>query len=188
MSTRVVINAIVADLEANIPLLRDVYVHAGPVDVNVIRHYARKAPSAVVTFFSTTDVENSEEPIVKTEFGIYLIVADSVGKSSRVTERRELYQLDLMDAVVNRVIRNTWNVGCTGIPQGLRARNQYTELVDAMGINIIEIVWNQQVVLSRVASNLEDLIEVFVDYKPVEPAGPDPDDPAAIAAEDLITF
>ncbi len=188
MSTRAVINAIVDDLTTNVTILRDVYVHAGIVDINVIQKYARRAPSAAVTYFSTTDMENSEEPIVKTEFGIYLIIPDSIGKSSRVTERRELYQLDLMDAVINRVSRNDWGVTCSGIPQGLRARNQYTELVDAMGVNVIEIVWNQQVILSRVATGLEDLLSLFIEYKQTEPIGPDPDDAAAIGATDIIDF
>ena len=168
--------AIVDDLQANIPDLKECAGHAGRFDREEIRRIAHKSPAVFVACLAASETEDEGGEIESDlRWGAFI-----VAKDQRAVKRDEV-ALALLQALLLHLPGNRWNVEA-GRPENIAAQNLYSGKIDKLGIAMWGVSWSQRMTLGAALD--ETTLAVFATLHTEHSLVPGVDEPAAI--DDVI--
>jgi hypothetical protein len=158
--------------------------HGGAFDtVKELDRYAKRSPAAIVAVLRANSSIFGGVPRAHPVLGIFCLTTDKPGL------KRDDGALDLMDNVMDFLLRSpapTWSLAAK-TPQNVIARNLYSEALDARGIALWGVFWEQPVDLAQPVSNDEPSFDLMhIDYD-LAPRANDADLGDVIDAEDDVT-
>ncbi len=143
MSTQRLLEAIAADLRAQLPALKSCEVHDGKWDAGEVQRWAVRAPAVLVAWLGTARAETPGVAWTDCDQELAIFV---VTRNAPRLRRGEACR-NLVDWLLLYVPRARWGFSsaATGIgaAEDLRAENLYSGAIDKQGVAIAAVTWQQ---------------------------------------------
>ena len=145
MRTQELLTAIAADLRAQLPALRSCEVHDGRWDEAEVKRWSIPTPALRVAWLGTAGVEMPGDlwTDCNQQLALFVVTRDSVDGGRRKLGRGEAAR-NLGDWLLLYIPRARWGLAGIGEATALRAANLYTGKIDATGISMCMVAWQQE--------------------------------------------
>lgn len=152
--------------------------HGGRFTQAELKRLAVKTPAILVACLGLVDIEDNTggSVDVMASWGAFVVTADRPGVS------RDAGALAILTALTQKVPGNKWGRGDVGYPERVRADNLYSGQVEAAGVAMWAVTWQQGITLGGLdASTLDIFATLHADYDLAQPDG-------QIDASDTVTL
>ena len=141
--TEELLEAIVADVRAQLPKLRSCEVHDGRWDAAEVRRWTIRAPAVLVAWLGTprTEIPGERWTDCEQQLAAFVVTRDSVIRGAKLT-RGEAAR-SIVDWLLLYIPRARWGLARIGPATDLRAQNLYSGAVDKKGVAMWSVMWRQ---------------------------------------------
>lgn len=135
--------AIVDDLQANLPTLKTCEGHGGRFDATEIKRVATRAPALYIACLGVSGADEGPDGITGTlQWGAFIVTRDSAAAP------RDEAGLAILQALLLRLPGNRWGLDQAETrPEAVQARNLYSATVDKLGVAMWAVSWRQRMVI-----------------------------------------
>ena len=143
MQSNALLDAVAADLRAQLPALKTCEAHDGSWDPAEVKRWAVQTPAMLIAWLGTirTDTPGASWTDCEQQLGAFVVTRD--GRESGGLRRRGEAVRNLVDWLLLYVPRARWGLAGLGAAEELRARNLYSSMIDKTGIAMWLVSWQQ---------------------------------------------
>lgn len=155
-----------------------VETHGGRFDAEELKRWAKQAPCAVTSTLGVRSMrQEGGQNVVSLQLGVFVIARDTPGA------KRDSLALTLVEAVLAVVTPSQrFADGYSHVPEGIRADNLFTGQLDAQGVALWAVTWQQDYDVHTFDPNT---LDNFLRYRATDQLSSDADVPTAQDAVDL---
>jgi hypothetical protein len=154
-------SAIAEKIEEIMPDDVSVFTHGGQFDLDQVKRYSAKAPAIIVACLRMGSIEIQGGERVADLRWVAMIL-----ERNRDNDRRGVLALAKLELLTHLIAENRWGLDFTTAPAtGFNAANLFSGAVDAKGLAMWAVVWDQKIdLVGTFADSLADFKTLVTDY------------------------
>ena len=129
--------AIVSGIKAGVPALETCAAHGGRFDLTELKRYAAKAPAALIACLGGKTINTGGSISTALKWACIIVT------KSTPTAGRDAQAMTIAEAITELIEGNRWGLTTTHNPDGIRAENLYSGGLDAKGVAVWGVTWDQ---------------------------------------------
>lgn len=136
-------DAIVDQVKATFPELRECSGHAGRFDLEELKRFLLSAPAVRVAVVSVRNIEGTGTGQARgdADMAAFIVTRDT----SKLP--KEDAAMAMADSLAPLVVENDWGLAGAGAARDVKAQNLYSAAIDRTGVALWAVSWSQQVEL-----------------------------------------
>lgn len=153
-------DAIVDTIQDTVGDRVSVFAHGGSFNLEQINRYSAKAPAVVVATIACRGIEiQGTERVADFRWVAFILARNDTG------DARDEIALAMVELLMHLIGEQRWGVECAQATKKVNAANLFSAGVDAKGLALWAITWDQAIDLrGTFAQSLDDFLILFTKY------------------------